>query len=52
MYAFNIFSGPKILNPAVRVKTTNLTKPKFPSASFFELTQKKVRRIKMFQRGD
>ena len=35
----------------MRVKTTNLTYPKFPSASFFEWTRKKVRKIKKFQKG-
>ena len=38
-----------MLIPAERVKTANLSKPKFPSASFYELTQRKARRIKCFR---
>ena len=48
MYTLNIFWGPKILISAVRVKMANLTKPMFPSAPFFELTQRKVCKIKKF----
>ena len=46
-----IFWGPKVVIPAVRDKTTNLTSPKFPSASFFELTWRKVRKIKKLKKG-
>ena len=35
----------------MKVKTAYLTKLKFPSAQFFELTQRKVRKIKKFQKG-
>ena len=35
----------------MRVKTANLTLPEFPSAPFFELTQRKVFKIKKFQKG-
>ena len=42
---------PKIFIPAVRVKTANLTLPKFPSAPFFELAQRKVHKIEKFKKG-
>ena len=35
----------------MRVKTANLTLPKFPSAPFFEWTQRKVHKIEKFQKG-
>ena len=35
----------------MRIKTANLTKPKFSSALFFEWTQRKVCEIKKFQKG-
>ena len=33
------------------LKTANLTQPKFPSASIFEFTQRKVNKIKQIQKG-
>ena len=45
------FLGPKILIPAVRVKTAKLTEPKFPTNPFFEKTRRKVLRIKKFKKG-
>ena len=39
------------LIPAVRIKTANLSYPNFPSAPFFELTQRKVCKIKKFKKG-
>ena len=51
MYTLKIFLGQKNLIPAVRVKTANLTKPKFPSAPFFELTGRKVHKIKKIKKG-
>ena len=41
----------KNLIPAMRVKTANLTEPKFPSSPFFELTERKVHKIKKFKKG-
>ena len=35
----------------MRVKTPSLFKPKFPSAQFFEWTQRKGRKVKKFQKG-
>ena len=46
-----LFLGPKISIPAVRVKMANLTYHKFLSAPFFGLTQRKVCKIKKFQKG-
>ena len=46
MYTLKKFWDSKILIPAVRVETVNLTYSKFPSAPFFELTWKKVCKIK------
>ena len=51
MYTWKFFWGTKILIPAMRVKTANLTWPIIPSAPFFELTRRKVRKIKKFQKG-
>ena len=34
----------------MRVKTANLTLPKFPTAPFFEWTRRKVRKIKKFKK--
>ena len=50
MYTEIYFQGPKICFAAVRVKTANLTLPKFHRAPFFELTQRNVCNIKKFQK--
>ena len=34
----------------MRIKTANLTLPKFPSAPFFECTHRKVHKIKKFKK--
>ena len=49
--AKKIFEAQKFLIQSVRVKTANLTEPKFPSPPFFELTQRKVHKIKKFKKG-
>ena len=46
-----IFLRSKNFNSSHENKTANQTKPKFPSAPFFELTQRKVRKIKKFKKG-
>ena len=35
----------------MRVKTANLTQPKFPSAPFFKLTGRKVNKMKKVKKG-
>ena len=35
----------------MRVKTANLTKPKFPSDPFFELKQRKIHKIRKYIKG-
>ena len=51
MYTLTFFWDTKILNPAVRIRTANLTYPKFPSGQFFELTWRKYRKIKKLKKG-
>ena len=51
MYTKKTFWDPKVWIPALRVKTADLTKPKFPSAPFFKLTERKVHKIKKFKKS-